>query len=39
MVELVGYGNQENVWLKELHCSDGEEACQKQTKEALGKDR
>ena len=38
MVELVGYGNQENVWLQELHCSAGEEARQKQTLEALGKD-
>ena len=36
VVQFIGYGNEETIWLQELMKSAGEEARQKQTKEALG---
>jgi len=36
VVQFVGYGNEETLWLKDLLESKGEEARQKQTKEAMG---
>merc|ERR1712050_514357 len=38
VVKFIGYGNEEPMWFQELLKSKGEEARQKQTKEALGED-
>ena len=36
VVEFIGYGNQECIWLQDLLNSNGEKARQKQNKEAIG---
>jgi len=38
VVQFIGYGNEEPIWFQELLKSKGDEARQKQTKEALGED-
>lgn len=36
IVQFIGYGNEDSVWVQDLLKSGGEEARQKQTREALG---
>ena len=38
IVQFIGYGNEESIWVQDLLESGGEEARQKQTKEALGEE-
>ena len=38
IVQFIGYGNEESIWVQDLLESGGEEARQKQNKEALGEE-
>ena len=38
IVQFLGYGNEESIWVQDLLQSAGEGARQKQTKEALGEE-